>query len=76
MPTAFPLAFNFTDSVAEWPEIAIVIAVAFVGAYIVASLFNRMARWLVHNLLASVRPAGTCSSSREPSVSSSSGCGC
>jgi moderate conductance mechanosensitive channel len=54
MPTAFPLAFNLADSVAEWPEIAMVISVAFVGAYIVATVFDRMARWLVHNLLASV----------------------
>jgi hypothetical protein len=54
MPTAFPLAFNLADSVAEWPEIAMVVAVAFVGAYIVATVFDRMARWLVHNLLASV----------------------
>src|SRR6185295_19488152 len=54
MPTAFPLAFNRTDSVAEWPEIAIVVAVAFLGAYIVASIFSRMAHWLVHNLLIGV----------------------
>jgi len=54
MPTAFPLAFNLTDSVAEWPEIAIVVAVAFLGAYIVASIFSRMAHWLVHNLLIGV----------------------
>jgi small conductance mechanosensitive channel len=54
MPTAFPLALNLTDSVAEWPEIAIVIAIAFLGAYFVASLFSRAAHWLLRNLLTSI----------------------
>ena len=54
MSTAFPLALDLTDSVAEWPEIAIVIAVGFLGAYFVASLFSRAAHWLLHNLLTSV----------------------
>jgi small conductance mechanosensitive channel len=54
MSTLFPLAFDLTDSVAEWPEIAIAIAVAFVGAYFIASTLARAARWVLHNLLASV----------------------
>jgi len=54
MPTVFPLALDLTDSVAEWPEIAIVIAIGFLGAYFVASLFSRAAHWLLHNLLTSV----------------------
>ena len=53
MTMEFPLAFDLADNVAEWPEIALAVAIAFLGASLVTTLLSRMARWSLHNLLLS-----------------------
>ena len=46
-----PLAFNFADGNAEWTEIALALGLSFVAAYLAASIFGRLVRWVLQAVL-------------------------
>jgi moderate conductance mechanosensitive channel len=44
-------ASTLFDNLAEWPEVALALGVAFVGAYIVAAVVGRLFRWVLQGIL-------------------------
>jgi moderate conductance mechanosensitive channel len=59
-------AFNLTDQRADWSEIALVLGLAFVGAYLVARLLRRLLRWAMLGALGTQAPEAYRSAARRP----------
>jgi moderate conductance mechanosensitive channel len=68
-PASFtPLAFNLLDNQADWPEIALAIGVALVGAALVSRAIGRMIAWASQGAIGAHVPEAYREAARRPLV--------